>query len=78
MVTEEGGIIRHYDTVSGQPILSLDCNNTPVTSADWSYCDSTLVAAVAGNNWFLWDISQSRCVYNITIHYVVMLLCLVV
>ena len=63
MVTEGGGIIRHYDVVSGKPILSLDCYSTPVTSADWSHCDSTLIAAVAGNNWFLWDISQSRCVY---------------
>ena len=68
MVTEEGGIIRHYDMVSGKPFLSLDCNNASVTSADWSPCDGTLVAAVAGNNWFLWDISQSRCVCSVTIY----------
>ena len=64
MVIEKGGIIRHYDMVSGQPIFSLDCHNTPVTSADWSHCDSTLVGAVAGSSWYLWDISQSRCVFN--------------
>lgn len=66
MVTEKGGIIRHYDMVSGQPILSLDCSDAPITSADWSHCDSTLVGAVAGDSWYLWDISQSRsaCVYN--------------
>ena len=63
MVTEKGGIIRHYDMVSGQPILSLDCYNVPITSADWSHYDSTLVGAVAGNSWFLWDTSQSRSVY---------------
>ena len=68
MVTEKGGIIRHYDMVSGQLILSLDCYNTPVTSADWSHCDSALVGAVAGSSWFLWDISQSRSSICYTIY----------
>jgi len=62
MVTQKSGIITHYDMVSGQPILSLDCHNVPIASADWSHYDSTLVGAVASNSWFLWDISQSRSV----------------
>ena len=75
MVTEKGGIIRHYDMVSGQPIFSLDCHNMPVTSADWSHCDSTLVGAVAGSSWYLWDLSQSRseCMHVYVIFYYVVM-----
>lgn len=60
MVAEKKGTIRFYDLMSQQAILSLDCGQSPLMSADWCLTNTIKVGAVAGNDWLIWDIAQSR------------------
>ncbi len=60
MVAEKSGRVRFYDLLGDRPILSLDCPAPPLRDVDWSPSNSLLVGGVAGGNWFLWDLSQSR------------------
>lgn len=60
MVAEQKGTIRFYDLVNQQAILSLDCGQSPLMSADWCLTNTIKVGAVAGNDWFIWDITRSR------------------
>ncbi|XP_067907231.1 nucleoporin Nup37 [Heterodontus francisci] len=59
MVAEKNGIIRFYDLVTLQAILSLDCGQMPLLSADWCLGNTIKVGAVAGNDWLIWDITRS-------------------
>ncbi|KAG7225577.1 hypothetical protein INR49_004983 [Caranx melampygus] len=60
MVAEKKGTIRFYDLVTQQAILSLDCGQSPLMSADWCLTNTIKVGAVAGNDWLIWDITRSR------------------
>ncbi|XP_048404287.1 nucleoporin Nup37 isoform X3 [Stegostoma tigrinum] len=59
MVAQKNGIIRFYDLVTLQAILSLDCGQMPLMSADWCLGNTIKVGAVAGNDWLIWDITRS-------------------
>lgn len=60
MVAEKNGTIRFYDLVTHQAILSLTTDQTPLMSVHWCLKNTFKVGAVAGNDWFIWDISRSR------------------
>nr|XP_028601881.1 nucleoporin Nup37 [Podarcis muralis] len=59
MVAEKNGTIRFYDLVTHQAILSLTTDQTPLMSANWCLKNTFKVGAVAGNDWFIWDITRS-------------------
>ncbi|XP_028672346.1 LOW QUALITY PROTEIN: nucleoporin Nup37 [Erpetoichthys calabaricus] len=59
MVAEKNGLVRFYDLLTQQAILSLDCGQTPLMSADWCFGNTIKVGAVAGNDWVIWDITRS-------------------
>ncbi|MGH0117207.1 UNVERIFIED_CONTAM: hypothetical protein FKN15_046128 [Acipenser sinensis] len=59
MVAEKNGMVRFYDLITQQAILSLDCGLTPLMSADWCFANTIKVGAVAGNDWVIWDITRS-------------------
>ena len=60
MVAEKNGIIRFYDLVSQQPIMSLSAGNVPLMAADWCSANPMLVGAVSRHEWHVWDMSVSR------------------
>lgn len=60
MVAEKKGTIRFYDLLTQQAILSLDCGQSPLMSADWCLTNTIKMGAVAGNDWLIWDITRSR------------------
>ncbi|EDO42630.1 predicted protein [Nematostella vectensis] len=47
MVAEKKGIIRFYDLVSQQPIMSISTTQAPLMDADWALTDALRVGAVA-------------------------------
>uniref|UniRef100_A0A8C7TMZ2 Nucleoporin 37 n=1 Tax=Oncorhynchus mykiss TaxID=8022 RepID=A0A8C7TMZ2_ONCMY len=55
------GTIHFYDLVTQQAILSLDCGQSPLMSADWCLANTIKVGAVTGSDWVIWDITRSRC-----------------
>ncbi|XP_042156276.1 nucleoporin Nup37-like [Oncorhynchus tshawytscha] len=57
----EEGTIRFYDLVTQQAILSLDCGQSPLMSADWCLANTIKVGAVTGSDWVICDITRSRC-----------------
>ncbi|XP_062990622.1 nucleoporin Nup37 [Elgaria multicarinata webbii] len=59
MVAEKNGTIRFYDLVTHQAVLSLTTDQTPLMSANWCLKNTFKVGAVAGNDWFIWDITRS-------------------
>ncbi|XP_067110718.1 nucleoporin Nup37 [Osmerus mordax] len=59
MVAEKRGTIRFYDLVTRQAILSLDCGQSPLMSADWCLTNTIKVGAVVGSDWLIWDITRS-------------------
>ncbi|XP_069760511.1 nucleoporin Nup37 [Narcine bancroftii] len=59
MVAEKKGIIRFYDLVTLQAILSVDCGQMPLMSADWCLGNTIKVGAAVGNDWLIWDITRS-------------------
>ncbi|XP_023216386.1 nucleoporin Nup37-like [Centruroides sculpturatus] len=59
MVAEKKGIIRFYNINKQQPMMSLDCNLTPLMSADWCTTNSLQVGCVAATDLLLWNISLS-------------------
>jgi len=60
MVAEKNGTIRFYDLITHQAILSLECEQTPLMSADWCLKNTLRIGAVAGSDWLIWDITRSR------------------
>lgn len=59
MVAQKNGLIRFYDLLSQQPILSLSTGQVPLMSADWCSSNDLLVGAVARDDWIIWDMSKS-------------------
>ncbi|MBN3303686.1 nucleoporin Nup37 [Amia ocellicauda] len=59
MVAEKNGMVRFYDLVTQQAILSLESGQTPLMSADWCFANTIKVGAVVGNDWIIWDITCS-------------------
>ncbi|XP_042549265.1 nucleoporin Nup37 [Dipodomys spectabilis] len=59
MVAEKNGTIRFYDLSAQQAILSLESEQAPLMSAHWCLKNTFKVGAVAGNDWLIWDITQS-------------------
>lgn len=59
MVAEKNGIIRFYDLVSQQSIMSLSAGRVPLISADWCKINALKVGAVASDDWLIWDMSKS-------------------
>uniref|UniRef100_A0A8C8CKR6 Nucleoporin 37 n=1 Tax=Oncorhynchus tshawytscha TaxID=74940 RepID=A0A8C8CKR6_ONCTS len=51
--------IRFYDLVTQQAILSLDCGQSPLMSADWCLANTIKVGAVTGSDWVICDITRS-------------------
>lgn len=69
LVAEKSGIVRFYNVITLQPIMSLDCNATPLMSADWCSGNHLKVGCVAASEWFEWEMSQSsRPVQKFTCH----------
>lgn len=64
MVAEKNGTIRFYDLITQQAILSLECQQTPLMSADWCLKNTLKIGAVAGSDWLIWDITRSRYFYK--------------
>ena len=60
MVAEKSGLVRFYDLLSQQPIMSLSTGQVPLMSADWCKKNALKVGAVARDNWLIWDASKSR------------------
>lgn len=63
MVAEKNGTIRFYDLITQQAILSLECEQVPLMSADWCLKNAIKIGAVAGSDWLIWDITRSRYFY---------------
>jgi len=65
MIAEQGGRIRFYDLddaddcVKAQPLLCLESDNGSLTSCDWCPSNPLRVGAAIGNEWVLWNISNS-------------------
>lgn len=59
MVAEKRGTVRFYDLLSQQAILSLDCGQIPLMSADWCLPNPIKVGAVVGTDWVIWDVTRS-------------------
>jgi len=69
MVAEKKGIIRFYNVLTQQPIMSLDCGHMPLMSADWCHGNALQVAVMAGTDWFVFDTSRSsRPIENKQVH----------
>ncbi|NWY01542.1 NUP37 protein, partial [Nothoprocta ornata] len=64
MVAEKNGTIRFYDLLTQQAILSLECEQKPLMSADWCLKNTLKIGAVAGSDWLIWDIAHSRYLNN--------------
>ena len=60
MVAEKNGIIRFYNILTQQPIMSLDCGVPPLLDADWCPGNGLQVAALSGTDWVVFDTSRSR------------------
>lgn len=60
LVAEKNGLIHLYNILSHQAILSVDSGCVPLMSADWSPSNCLLVAAVAGGELLVWDMSRPR------------------
>lgn len=74
MVAEKNGTIRFYDLITQQAILSLECEQTPLMSADWCLKNTFKIGAVAGSDWLIWDITRSRYFYAHGIGVVILLM----
>lgn len=59
LVAEKNGLIRMYNVMSQQAILSLDAGVMPLMSADWGP-NPLKVAALAAGELLVWDVSRPR------------------
>lgn len=62
MVAQKNGLVRFYDLLSQQPIMSLSTGQVPLISADWCIRNPLKIGAVARDDWLIWDKSKSRWV----------------
>uniref|UniRef100_T1IQ05 Nucleoporin Nup37 n=1 Tax=Strigamia maritima TaxID=126957 RepID=T1IQ05_STRMM len=69
MVAEKKGIIRFYNLITQQPLMSLDSNKQPLLMADWCNQNSLEVGCAAGSDCCIWDTSRSsRPIDSHTVH----------
>lgn len=59
LVAQKNGILRFFSLHNQQPIMSLDCGQSPLMSADWCSMNSLAIAAGASTDWLLFDSSVS-------------------
>ncbi|ESO89119.1 hypothetical protein LOTGIDRAFT_203162 [Lottia gigantea] len=59
LVGQKNGVIRIFSLHNQQPIMSLNCGQTPLMSTDWSRHNCLLVGAIAGSDWMMFDTSLS-------------------
>ncbi|KAG9490538.1 hypothetical protein GDO78_006070 [Eleutherodactylus coqui] len=59
LVAEKTGMIRIYDLIKHQAILSLESLQMPLMSADWCLHNTFRVGAVAANDWVIWEMPRS-------------------
>ncbi|KAG1650765.1 Nucleoporin Nup37 [Nymphon striatum] len=59
MVAEKKGLIRFYNILTLQPIMSLSCEVSPLMDVDWSPSNSLLVGCISNTMCVSWDISRS-------------------
>ena len=52
------GVIHIFNSVSYNPILSVDCGQGPLSFAHWSLSNSLLVAAALRSEWVVYDLSK--------------------
>ena len=60
-VGERGGTIRLFDVrgVTQSPVCVFSCGTTqPLQSCDWSHVSPGRIGAVAGTEWFVWDLKS--------------------
>ncbi|XP_012265130.1 nucleoporin Nup37 [Athalia rosae] len=68
LVAEKNGLIRMYNVISQQAILSLDAGVTPLMAADWGP-NPLKVAALAAGELLVWDVLRpSRPVESSLLH----------
>ena len=61
MVGQKDGVIKIFSLSGQQQLMSFDTGQVPLMEADWSVGNKgLLVGAVAGTDWFMFDVSVSR------------------
>jgi nuclear pore complex protein Nup37 len=60
LVAEKSGLLQLFNTLTQQPIISLDSGTTPLMSAHWAPSNSLFISALAGGEMIVWDISRPR------------------
>jgi nuclear pore complex protein Nup37 len=48
LVAEKSGLLQLFNTLTQQPIISLDSGTTPLMSAHWAQSDSLFISALVG------------------------------
>lgn len=59
LVAEKKGVIRFYNVLKQQPMMSFDSNAIPLMSADWCLSNSLRVGCVAASDLLIWNVSIS-------------------
>ena len=59
LVAQKNGVIKIFSLALQRQIMSLDCCQAPLMSADWSFTNEDFVAAVAGTEWLIFQLSRS-------------------
>jgi hypothetical protein len=61
MVGQKDGVIKIFSLSGQQQLMSFDTGQVPLMEADWSVGNKgLLIGAVAGTDWFMFDVSVSR------------------
>ncbi|XP_063403553.1 nucleoporin Nup37-like [Mytilus trossulus] len=59
IVAQKNGIIKIFSLALQRQIMSLDCCQAPLMSADWSYMNEDFVVAACGTEWLIFQMSRS-------------------
>jgi len=57
LVGQKSGIISLFNSLSLQPILSVDCGVAPLLSTDWSHSNALLITAAVSTELVMFDLS---------------------
>ena len=60
LVAQKNGVIKIFSLALQRQIMSLDCSQAPLMSADWSHVNEDFVAAAVGTEWLIFQLSRSR------------------
>jgi len=58
LIGQKSGIISLYNSLTLQPILSVDCGVSPLLATDWSMANSLLIAAAVSTELIMFDLSS--------------------